>query len=139
MDEKAVVVGLEGDFAKIEVVRSKSCGSCNACTSSGGGKMIGTAKNGLNAKVGDLVRVEMADGSFLGAAVVVYMLPLGMLFLGYIIFSWLAKFINAPKEAAGVVGALVMLILAYVLVMFYDRSAKAKGKFQLSITKIIER
>jgi positive regulator of sigma E activity len=139
MNEKAIVIGLDGDSASIEVIRTKACGSCKMCDSLDQSKMIGKAVNRANAKVGDAVSVEIVEGSLIGAAAIVYLFPLAMFFSGYAIFYQLAKILDGPKDISGFIGAALMLVAAFVIVMFYDKRIKRKGKFQLTITRVFER
>lgn len=137
MSETAVILSAEGEIAKVQIERSKSCSQCGACSIGRGNKMTGQAINKVGAKKGDMVAVEL-KGSVVNIAAIVYLLPLVMFFSGYWIFS---KFVSkqAAGESAGIIGALLFLVISYFFVVLYDRNARKKGTCLLVIKKILRR
>ena len=72
--------------AQVIHVRESACsGDCRKCSGCGAAKeaVVFTAQNPIGAKVGDLVKVESQTAPVLKAAVVLYVLPLVLFFLGY--------------------------------------------------------
>ena len=78
MEQIGEVVELRGKRALVRIYRTSSCGeNCSAC--SGECKPSATmalASNGLHAKVGDTVKIQMNSASFLFLAFVGYILPI---------------------------------------------------------------
>ena len=71
--------------ARVEVERGTacggSCGSCEACVYDS--RLVIDAENDICARPGDRVVLESGTGGILGAALLVYMLPVVFLFAGY--------------------------------------------------------
>ena len=85
-----------------------------------------TADNPIGARKGDLVKVESATGPVLKAAVVLYVIPLVLFFLGYYLGSLLGTF-------GALVGCLGF-VLGVVLVVLYDRKVVKKANLGYTIT-----
>ena len=76
---------LENGNAEVVHVRESACsGDCHKCSGCGAAKeaVIFTARNLIGARPGELVRVESSTAPVLKAAVVLYVLPLILFFLG---------------------------------------------------------
>ncbi len=110
-------------------VRESACsGDCHKCSGCGAAKeaMVFTANNPIGAKMGDLVKVESATGPVLKAAMVLYVIPLILFFLGYYLGT-----------LAGSLGALIAclgFVLGIVLVVLYDRKVVKKANLGYTIT-----
>lgn len=115
--------------AQVVYVRESACsGDCHKCSGCGAAKeaVLITADNPIGASRGDLVKVESATGPVLKAAVVLYVIPLVLFFLGYYL-----------GDLAGGLGALVGclgFVLGVVLVVWYDRKVVKKTDFGYTIT-----
>ena len=74
-------------MAEVEVTRRSACGhDCAKCGGCGGLEtqtLYVTAFNGVAAQVGDRVLLEGETGRVLGIAVLVYLLPVVLFFIGY--------------------------------------------------------
>ena len=109
-------------------VRESACsGDCHKCSGCGAAKeaVLFTADNPIGARRGDLVKVESDTGTVLKAAVVLYVLPLVLFFLGY----YLGTFLNA----GGIVGGLGFA-LGIALSVVYDRKVAQKENVVHTIT-----
>jgi len=76
----------ENGTAQVVCIRESACsGDCHKCSGCGAAKeaVILTAANPIGARRGDLVKVESASAPVLKAAVVLYIIPLALFFLGY--------------------------------------------------------
>ena len=106
--------------ALVVLVRESACsGDCHKCSGCGAAKeaVLFTADNLIGARRGDLVKVESATGPVMKAAVVLYVIPLVLFFLGY----YLGTFVNLPT-LAGCLG----FCLGIALVVVYDRKVVKK-------------
>ena len=74
----------DGTAAVIHVRESACSGDCHKCSGCGAAKetVIFTADNPIGARPGDLVKVESSTAPVLKAAMVLYVLPLILFFLG---------------------------------------------------------
>lgn len=79
-------------MAEVIHIRQSACsGECHKCSGCGATQetMQLTAKNPIGAKPGDMVIIESQTGPVLKATAIVYMLPLAMFFLGYLVgMTW---------------------------------------------------
>ena len=75
----------DGTAAVIHIRESACSGDCHKCSGCGAAKeaVIFTADNPIGARPGDLVKVESSTAPVLKAAMVLYVLPLALFFLGY--------------------------------------------------------
>ena len=75
----------DGTAAVVHIRESACSGDCHKCSGCGAAKetVIFTADNPIGALAGDLVKVESSTAPVLKAAMVLYVLPLVLFFLGY--------------------------------------------------------
>jgi len=110
-------------------VRESACsGDCHKCSGCGAAKeaVLFTADNPIGARRGDLVKVESDTGTVLKAAVVLYVLPLVLFFLGYYV-----------GDLTGSLGSLVAclgFVLGVVIIVIYDRKVVKKKNIGYTIT-----
>ena len=115
--------------AQVANVRESACsGDCHKCSGCGAAKetVILTAENPIHAPVGAFVVVQSASGPVLAAAAMLYMLPLGLFFAGYLVGETL-------WQRGGLTGCLAFL-LGIVGATLYDRLVMKKKKTVYTIT-----
>ena len=115
--------------AQVAHVRESACsGDCHKCSGCGAAKetVILTAENPIHAPVGAFVVVQSASGPVLAAAAMLYMLPLGLFFAGYLVGETL-------WQRGGLTGCLAFL-LGIVGATLYDRLVMKKKKTVYTIT-----
>ncbi len=123
----------ENGTALVIHIRESACsGDCHKCSGCGAAKeaVTFTAENPIGAKRGDLVRVASATGPVLKAAVVLYILPLVLFFLGYYLGTLPGDF--------GALGGCLGALLGVVLVVLYDRKAVRKTDIPYKIIGFAE-
>ena len=121
-------VNSDGTAVVIHIRESACSGDCHKCSGCGAAKeaVLFTADNLINAKKGDLVKVESATGPVLKAAVVLYVIPLVLFFLGY----YLGTVWNMlPALIAGIGFA-----LGVAIVVIYDRKVVKQANLGYAIT-----
>ena len=119
--------------AEVLLVRESACsGDCHKCSGCGAAKetMIFTAKNAIHASPGDIVKVESATGPVMKAAIVLYVLPLVLFFLGYLIGALL-------WERGILLGGLCFGI-GICFAVGYDRKVVSRKKAGYTITGFAE-
>ena len=102
---------------------SSKCSGCGAATEA----ILLEARNDLGAKTGDLVKIEAASGPVLKAAMVMYLVPMILFFVGY-----------AIGDALWGLGALVGclgFVVSIALAVLYDRKVVKKQETTYIITK----
>ena len=118
----------DGTAAVIHIRESACSGDCHKCSGCGAAKeaVVFTADNPIGAKRGDLVKVESSTAPVLKAAVVLYVLPLVLFFLGY----WLGTL----PGTFGTIGGVLGFMLGVVIVIVYDRLVVNKANIRYTIT-----
>ena len=118
----------DGTAAVIHIRESACSGDCHKCSGCGAAKetVIFTADNPIGAVPGDLVKVESSTAPVLKAAMVLYVLPLVLFFLGY----WLGTL----PGSFGALGGGIGFVLGVVIVIAYDRLVVNKADLHYTIT-----
>lgn len=125
---------LPDGMAEIEVTRRSACGhDCAKCGGCGGLEtqtLYVTARNRAKADVGERVLIEGETGQVLGLAMLVYVLPIVLFFVGYALGSVLLT-----GAAAGALGGGVLFVLGILGAIWYSRRMKARNEVPYEITK----
>ena len=137
MQQIGIVRALEGDFAMVEVSRKSACegchaavdGECSACISFGNKSLSTRAENSIGAKVGDRVLLETSSKTVLLYAVSVFLFPLILGIVGYLIG-------NLFTVTTAYIGAVLGFALAFVIVWATLNRYAAKHP-DVHITKIL--
>ena len=120
--------------ATVLCVRESACsGDCHKCSGCGAAQeaVVFVAQNPIDAKCGDLVRVESETAPVLKAAAVLYLLPLVLFIAGYIVGMTLWQ--------SGIWLALGAFAVSVAAVIGYDRLVLGRKKTEYTITGIISR
>jgi len=115
--------------ARVVLVRESACsGDCHKCSGCGAAKqtMYVVAGNPINAPVGAVVTIRSESGPVLAAAAMLYMLPLGTFFLGYLLGA-------ALWQKGGLMG-LLGFVLGVAGAVAYDRLVMKKKNTVYTIT-----
>ena len=118
----------DGTATVIHIRESACSGDCHKCSGCGAAKeaILLEAKNPIGAKPGDLVRVESATGPVLQAALVMYMLPMVLFFVGYAI--------GAAAFGRGALVGCLAFVVSIGLAVIYDRKVLKKQNTEYTIT-----
>lgn len=120
----------DGGTATVMHVRESACsGDCHKCSGCGAAKeaIILEARNELGAKAGELVKIESASGPVLKAAMVMYMVPMLLFFVGYAV--------GAVLWNMGALTGCLFFAASIALAVVYDRKVVKKQGTGYVITK----
>ena len=120
---------LDNGSAQVVHIRQSACsGDCHKCSGCGAVQetMALVAANPIGAQPGDLVVIESKTGPVLAAAAILYVVPLVLFFLGYLI-----GFLLWNK---GPLCACVGFLLGIVVSVLYDRHTAKKKQIAYTIT-----
>ncbi len=115
--------------ADVICIRESACsGDCHKCSGCGAAKeaVILTADNPIGAKTGDFVKVVSDTAPVLKAAVVLYVIPLILFFLGY--------YLGTLPGSYGALGGCLGFVLGIAIVVLYDRMVVKKADLGYTIT-----
>lgn len=109
-----------------------NCGSCDHCSfMENAPEIVVVAEDPFGAGVGDTVTVESATAPVLGAAVLLYIVPLVLFFLGYFTGVGL-KWSEGPAIALGGGGFVLGMLCAFAL----DRRLKKHSSMKYKIVSV---
>lgn len=118
-EETAVVSFIEGDYAFLTANSLSACSSCAARSSCGARTMTKMhsgyslrVKNTMNLKKGDSVVLGLESNVLIFGTVVMYILPLMLLF----IFSYIGKIMHG--EFASIIGGILGLLSGLLIVHY---------------------
>ncbi len=121
-------VNADGTAQVIHTRLSACSGDCHKCSGCGavGQTMLLTARNPIGAKAGELVVIQSKSGPVLAAAAILYMVPIVLFFLGYLLAQQL-------WQQGALVGG-IAFVLGVSLAVIYDRQVVKKKKTVYTIT-----
>lgn len=129
MEQRVKVHSVNADgTARVVVIRESACsGDCHKCSGCGAAKetIQFDAMNVIGAKPGEVVMVKSDTGPVLGGAAVLYMVPLVLFFVGYLLGDMLQQ-----GGLGGGLGFLAGVLIAVV----YDRKVAGKKNTVYTIT-----
>lgn len=121
------------DKAEVEVLRGTACGddcgSCEVCHYAS--KIRVEARNNVGAQLGDRVEIEARTSRVLGAAVLVYVVPFVLFFIGYAV----AAALNF-SEGLSMVMSFAAFAVGMVIVVIVGRRHR-KNPITYNITRVV--
>jgi sigma-E factor negative regulatory protein RseC len=118
----------DGSATVVHVRESACSGDCHKCSGCGAAKetVVFRAEDQIGCRAGDVVIVSSQTGPVLRAAAVLYVLPMALFFLGYLL--------GALLWSAGALAGGIAFLLGIVLVVVYDRKVAGKENTVYTIT-----
>ena len=128
------VISAEGGMAQVTINRGSMCGdscsNCGMCENKGTKILV---KNQAGASKGDTVRLGVSASKGLGAAIVVYLVPVVILIASLVIF------INAGlSEGMSALWAFIIMAVWFVFVFVAEKSGLIKEKIYAEIIEVIK-
>ena len=135
MTQEAVVTKLlPNDMAEVAVRRTKACGgncaSCESCVFQN--ELKTPAVNRIQAKPGQKVLIESQSRKVFRAAFLVYVMPLLMFLLGYLLASLLGL-----RESLQIVFSFAGMLLGGVLLVLSQKKLREKDQITFEIIEIL--
>lgn len=115
--------------AQVVLIRQSACsGDCHQCSGCGAAQqtVVFDAVNAINARAGELVIVKSKSGPVLAAAAVLYMLPVALFFVGYMLGELL--------WTMGALAGCIAFVLGIAIAAVYDRKVAKNQKTVYTIT-----
>jgi|TARA_B110000014_G_C20123488_1_gene596694 sigma-E factor negative regulatory protein RseC len=141
IEEEAIVIDQNGEFAEVDIIRTKPCGLCGktqGCGNSIWGKVFSFQKrkikiqNKINAKVGEKVKLVIEENYLLKASLLLYGLPLLFLFGGMIA----SEYILATNDFVVFLGGILGFTLGIILLKFITAQNHTKLFSEAILAKI---
>ncbi len=136
MKEIGCVVSVSGDAAVVTMPMSPDCEKCGACVVADEGKeLLLLAQNAAGAGQGDTVEIEISAGRVLAAAFIIYMVPVLMTIVGFILGNALS---GGDEEAnLPILLALAFLVVSFLSVWLYDMRLRRVERRQAVVTRVL--
>jgi positive regulator of sigma E activity len=136
MRETGCVMSVKGDAAVVAMPMSGECERCGLCTAASGKEVLLLAKNAAEAKEGDTVEIEIVAGRVIAAAFAIYMVPIILTIVGFLIGSKLAG--DRADSSLPIVLAVVFLAVSFVAVWLYDLRLRKVERRQAVIVRVLD-
>jgi positive regulator of sigma E activity len=101
--------------AEIEMRSTAGCAKCGLCKIGLNNMVYLTVVTAGDVKAGDMVEIEIPEREVILITFLIFILPLILFFLGYLIYNYVL--------------AAVLPAVYYIGLWFYDKSARKKGKY----------
>lgn len=143
VEEEGIIVNLIDGKAIVKAQRTGMCGDCSAsksCYTEDKNDMMIEAKNPINAKVGQRVKMVLASGSIMRASIIVYLVPLISLFIGALTGKWVAIRLNysIDQEIFEAALGIIFLVASFLALKAYNTKIGGNPDFIPVITEILD-
>lgn len=132
---------LKGNKARILMKKHAACGECGACQH---GKenmnLTISAVNDIGAQVGDVVEVNMDTQNVLGAAFIMYVIPLFFMLLGIGVSSYLLNKLGfgGQIEFYAVLAGFSLMAISFLIIRQFEDRFRNNRKYIPEITRVID-
>ena len=146
IEEKAIVIAVEGDEALVQTQRQSACQSCSVksgCGTSVLSKAIGKrvsqikVNNTLNVKIGDEVVLGINDNALVQGSLLVYALPLVLLLVFAVAGEFWAQNQNLNSELISIVSGMLGFVIAIFITRFSILKTSFKNQVQPHLLRIV--
>ena len=136
MTEAGRIVSVNGDAAVVAMGMSGACRKCGFCMASSDGKeVLLLARNEADADPGDAVEIEISAGRVLVAAFALYMLPVLMTIIGFVVGSAISG--GSEESALPIVLAVAFLVVSFLAVWLFDLKVRKAERREATVTRIL--
>ncbi|MFL0196518.1 SoxR reducing system RseC family protein [Clostridium sp. WILCCON 0269] len=134
-ESEGIVIETGGDFAKVRASRHGDCKNCGACP--GDNATILEAKNPIRAEAGQHVILEMKEQNMVGAAFIVYIMPIIAVFLGVLVGTWISNISGYYMRPLQVIGGIVFFAISLIYIKVFDKATAKNDSTKPVIKRII--
>ncbi|MBD3378125.1 hypothetical protein GF406_24055 [candidate division KSB1 bacterium] len=135
MQEKGIITSVgPNDKAMVKLVRDKKCQGCHACDLFGDGSASIRAVNGIDAKPGDVVEVNIGSDKVLFSSFIVFLLPILLMIVGYFIGDQFFSPQGYSGEEYGIGGAGIAFLFSLFISKQVDKAVSKKHPSAAHIT-----
>ncbi len=125
---------IDSNYAEISVPRKSACGhDCEECAGCGvtGAAVLAKAANPIGARIGEKVVVHSDTNKMLGIVALVYLIPVALFLVGYVVMAFLT-----PSVAAQYAVAIAGFFIGIAFAILYDRKLKERGGLTFTIVRL---
>ena len=130
-EEEGIVVETDRKVARVKITKGAACATCAVASNcpfsiAAPNDWKVWARNKLDAKIGDKVKISIAPSRYLLIAVIVFILPVSVLIVSYL----LAKLAGA-QENLSVAISVTFAFLTYFIIRGIDRSSMRQPSYTI--------
>jgi sigma-E factor negative regulatory protein RseC len=140
IEEEGVVAEVEGDTAKVAILKKSACESCAASgVCHPGDQEFMEAANPLGAKKGQRVKVVVAPQMYLKASIILYGIPMVVFVTAAILGKNLAlKFgAEADSDLWAFIAGMTCLFVSFIFIRAYSKKVEKTQKYKPVIVEIL--
>jgi len=140
IEEEGIVAEIEGDIARVAIVRKSACESCAAAgICHPGDQEFMEAANPLGAKKGQKVKVVVAPQVYLKASIILYGVPMATLVGGAIIGKNLAlKYAGeANSDLWAFIAGMICMAVSFIFIRMYNKKVEKTQEYKPVIVEIL--
>jgi sigma-E factor negative regulatory protein RseC len=130
-EEKGVVLEVNNGVTNVRVNRKCECG--DSCTTS----LVLDVINPIGAKPGQFVTIDVIGGNTLIAALMIFILPLIIMFIGSMLGEWIAFKGRKSLRFLEVSGGILGFMLSIISIKLYDNYIRNDSKMKPTIIRIL--
>lgn len=138
-----IVRKVTGDIVEVEIARATSCGEkCASCKAGCSGTGITVQlENRVNARLGDVVRIQAKGGSIVKTAAFTYLLPLVLMVASMVYGGGFMQrmYPGLDADTAGLLLGIAALIIFYFLLKAAGGRLGLTGRNKPRIVEVINR
>jgi len=142
IEETGTVIQISEDKAQVLIPRNAACEGCHSCHSkSDGFGMITEVPKAHGLAIGDRVRLEGKGVSQAKGGLLIFILPLVLLFIGYLIGEAVTKYMGyaSLSQTAGIITGFMFFVAPFLIIYLVNRKRKKAGEFPLYIAQILNK
>jgi len=128
--EEGIVLSVQGKIAKVKIMPKGPCpdshAGCPVKALTEGREFITEIENTINAQPGQKVIVKIETQHFYKGLILVFILPLALLFIGYLIGIYIARLIGKQGEPFGYIFMSIGFISSFFLMAIFGKNFNSK-------------
>lgn len=142
IEEEGIVVEVQGDVAKVAIVKKSSCEKCAAsgvCHPGDGEDSSMEASNLLGAKKGQRVKVVVAPQVYLKASIILYGIPMAVFIAAAILGKNLGlKYgTEANSDLWAFISGMTFMVISFVFIKRYNTKVEKTQEYKPLIVEIL--
>lgn len=130
--EEGIVLSSQGGIATVKITPKGACpdshAGCPVRALAEGREFTTKAENPINAQPGQKVIIEIESPHFYKGLILVFVLPLALLFIGYMVGIFIARQIDRQEEPFGYIFMGVGFISSFFLMARYGKNSSPNYK-----------
>lgn len=140
IEEEGIVAEVEGDIARVEILKKSACEQCSASgVCHPGDQEFMEATNPLGAKKGQKVKVVLAPQVYLKATIILYGIPMTLFIAGAILGKNLALHFSgeANSDLWAFIAGMTCMLASFVFIRKYNNKVEKTQKYKPMIVQIL--